>query len=132
MEVGPRYIDIIIFCVTSKAIGIKILPTHFSETTRNNLVTLKVNMLIWRMYQDRLITNCNLDKNGIDILMLLCPFCYKFIKSLDILFNFGSSRVWMLNQRLINHEYLMQFYALRVGPSRRTETLLPSITRLLI
>ncbi|GKC15545.1 RNA-directed DNA polymerase, eukaryota, reverse transcriptase zinc-binding domain protein, partial [Tanacetum coccineum] len=46
----------------------------------NNLVPGKINILAWRIRNYRLPTRTNIDKRGIDIHSILCPFCEEQIE----------------------------------------------------
>ncbi|GJT97390.1 reverse transcriptase domain, reverse transcriptase zinc-binding domain protein [Tanacetum coccineum] len=52
----------------------------------NNLVPGKINILAWRIRNYRLPTRANIDKRGIDIHSILCPFCEEQIEDEDHIF----------------------------------------------
>ncbi|GJV95288.1 RNA-directed DNA polymerase, eukaryota [Tanacetum coccineum] len=58
----------------------------------------KVNIFVWRLALDRLLTRLNLSLRGLDIPSIMCPMCNNKVESVDHVF-FGcdlSSNVWRL------------------------------------
>ncbi|GKD42937.1 RNA-directed DNA polymerase, eukaryota, reverse transcriptase zinc-binding domain protein [Tanacetum coccineum] len=53
----------------------KLLGQLGSKLRWNNLVPGKINILAWRIQSYRLPTRANIDKRGIDLHSILCPFC---------------------------------------------------------
>lgn len=63
------------------------LLTGSNIVTRwNNLIPIKVNILIWRIERDRIPTRLNLRDTGIDLHSLLCPICSQVGESSEHLF----------------------------------------------
>ncbi|GJU16546.1 RNA-directed DNA polymerase, eukaryota [Tanacetum coccineum] len=69
-----------------KHIDEKILHSGDTETRWNNIVPIKVNILVWRIRLDRLPTRENLIVRGIDILSILCPSCGDAMEDNDNVF----------------------------------------------
>ncbi|GJX73455.1 RNA-directed DNA polymerase, eukaryota, reverse transcriptase zinc-binding domain protein [Tanacetum coccineum] len=70
---------------------IKLLAVgHFnpsgSKLRWNNLVPGKINILAWRIQSYRLPTRANINKRGIDLHSILCPFCGEQIEDENHLF----------------------------------------------
>ncbi|GKD22268.1 DNA helicase, partial [Tanacetum coccineum] len=59
--------------VMRKYIDSRSLLTEGNKTRWNKLVPIKINILAWRLINDRLPTRSNLDSRGIDLHSLLCP-----------------------------------------------------------
>ncbi|GJS20495.1 RNA-directed DNA polymerase, eukaryota, reverse transcriptase zinc-binding domain protein [Tanacetum coccineum] len=62
------------------------LSDRDTETRWNNIVPIKVNILVWRIRLDRLPTRDNLIVRGIDILSILCPSCGDAMEDNDNVF----------------------------------------------
>nr|GEV64721.1 RNA-directed DNA polymerase, eukaryota, reverse transcriptase zinc-binding domain protein [Tanacetum cinerariifolium] len=60
--------------VMRKYIDSRSLLTKGNKTKWNKLVPIKINILAWRLINDRLSTRSNLDSHGIDLHSLLCPW----------------------------------------------------------
>ncbi|XP_071687335.1 uncharacterized protein [Rutidosis leptorrhynchoides] len=54
-----------------------------TETMKNNLVPLKLEVFIWRTMRRRLPTKTELDKRGIDLDSVRCPLCDDDVESID-------------------------------------------------
>ncbi|GJZ83688.1 RNA-directed DNA polymerase, eukaryota, reverse transcriptase zinc-binding domain protein [Tanacetum coccineum] len=69
-----------------------------SKLRWNNLVPGKINILAWRIRNYRLPTRANIDKRGIDLPSILCPFCEEKIEDEDHLFALCpfSQNIWDL------------------------------------
>ncbi|GKC93798.1 RNA-directed DNA polymerase, eukaryota [Tanacetum coccineum] len=72
--------------VMRKYIDSRSLLTEGNKTRWNKLVPIKINILAWRLINDRLPTRSNLDSRGIDLHSLLCPVCDDVIESAQHLF----------------------------------------------
>ena len=72
--------------VMRKHIDSTSLFTGSNRTRWNKLVPIKINILAWRLINDRLPTRSNLDSRGIDLHSLLCPVCDDHIESAEHLF----------------------------------------------
>ncbi|XP_071704231.1 uncharacterized protein [Rutidosis leptorrhynchoides] len=71
--------------------------SHLQEATiRNRFVPLKVEIFIWRLLRRRLPVRVELDKRGIDLNSVLCPFCDDDSQTLDHTFFLckNSMDVW--------------------------------------
>ncbi|XP_071712825.1 uncharacterized protein [Rutidosis leptorrhynchoides] len=53
------------------------------ETMRNNLISKKVEIFIWRAMEKRLPTLVELDKRGIDLHSIRCPICDEDVETID-------------------------------------------------
>ncbi|XP_071739916.1 uncharacterized protein [Rutidosis leptorrhynchoides] len=74
-----------------------IMENRFREETfKNNLVSGKVGIFIWRVLKNRLPTHIELDKRGIDLDSVRCPLCDDGLESIDhaLLFCKHSFEVW--------------------------------------
>ena len=71
---------------TKRWIDKKILPNVDTSTKWNRFIYRKVNILVWRIMMDRLLTQSNLDFRGIDVPRTKCPICNLPVKQLDHLF----------------------------------------------
>ncbi|GKC37449.1 RNA-directed DNA polymerase, eukaryota [Tanacetum coccineum] len=71
---------------TRKHIDNILLNSGDIATRWNNLVPIKVNILVWRISLDRLPTRINLIKRGIDVPSLLCPSCGNQIEDVSHIF----------------------------------------------
>ena len=69
-----------------KHIDEKTLHSGDTETRWNNLVPIKVNILVWRLRMDRLPTRENLMVRGIDVPSILCPSCGTAMEDTDHVF----------------------------------------------
>ncbi|PWA39329.1 reverse transcriptase domain, Reverse transcriptase zinc-binding domain protein [Artemisia annua] len=76
----------------------KLLGQTGTKLRWNNLVPSKINILAWRIRNYRLATRANLDKRGIDLHSILCPFCEEKIEDEDHLFALCtfSRNIWDL------------------------------------
>ncbi|GJS33986.1 retrotransposon protein, putative, ty1-copia subclass [Tanacetum coccineum] len=76
----------------------KLLGHLGSKLRWNNLVPGKINILAWTIRNYRLPTRANIDKRGIDIHSILCPFCEEQIKDEDHIFALCpfSRNIWDL------------------------------------
>ncbi|GJU97915.1 retrovirus-related pol polyprotein from transposon TNT 1-94 [Tanacetum coccineum] len=76
----------------------KLLGYLGSKLRCNNLVPGKINILAWRIRNYRLPTRANIDKRGIDIHSILCPFCEEQIEDEDHIFALCpfSRNIWDL------------------------------------
>nr|GEY13425.1 RNA-directed DNA polymerase, eukaryota, reverse transcriptase zinc-binding domain protein [Tanacetum cinerariifolium] len=76
----------------------KLLGHLGSKLRWNNLVPGKINILAWRIRNYRLPTRANIDKRGIDIHSILCPFCEEQIEDEDHIFALCpfSRNIWDL------------------------------------
>ncbi|GJV67278.1 RNA-directed DNA polymerase, eukaryota [Tanacetum coccineum] len=72
--------------VLRKYIDSKSLLAEGNKTRWNKLVPTKINILAWRLINDRLPTRLNLASRGIDLHSLLCPVCDDNIESAQHLF----------------------------------------------
>ncbi|GJY17125.1 putative RNA-directed DNA polymerase, eukaryota, reverse transcriptase zinc-binding domain protein [Tanacetum coccineum] len=61
-----------------------LLPPH--PTHWNKMLPLKVNILLWRVMNRRILTRINLDMRGIDLDTLRCPVCDDDLESEDHIF----------------------------------------------
>lgn len=59
----------------SNIINTNTLSTGSNPTSWNKLLPLKVNILMWRLVNERLPTIINLDKRGMDLHSTRCPMC---------------------------------------------------------
>ncbi|GJV05770.1 zinc finger, PHD-type containing protein, partial [Tanacetum coccineum] len=72
---------------------------HLGSKIRwNNLVPGKINILAWRIRNYRMPARANIDKRGIDIHSILCPFCEEQIEDEDHIFALCpfSRNIWDL------------------------------------
>ncbi|GJY75790.1 RNA-directed DNA polymerase, eukaryota [Tanacetum coccineum] len=63
-----------------------ILPKKDAPTRWVKLVPIKINILAWKIYLDRLPTRLNLSGRGLDILSILCPLCNESVESTSHIF----------------------------------------------
>lgn len=50
-------------------------PMDGGATRSNNSLLIKINIFIWRLVLNRLLTKSNLDYRGIELPLILCPYC---------------------------------------------------------
>ncbi|GKA13747.1 RNA-directed DNA polymerase, eukaryota [Tanacetum coccineum] len=76
------------FSVSSirKVIDEKRFPSVCSKTRWVKYVSIKVNVLAWKIKIDALLTRFNISHRGIDIHSILCPVCDGGVESLEHLF----------------------------------------------
>ena len=63
-----------------------ILDVDSVATRWNRLVPAKVNVFFWRLKLNKIPTRVNLDRRGIDIGSILCPFCGSDVETVNHLF----------------------------------------------
>ncbi|GJU30905.1 RNA-directed DNA polymerase, eukaryota [Tanacetum coccineum] len=75
------------------------------------VIPIKVNVLAWRVYLDKIPNRLNLSTRGINIPSILCPICNSFVESTSHVFFSCSlarhlrskiSRWWEINDTIIN------------------------------
>ncbi|XP_071713069.1 uncharacterized protein [Rutidosis leptorrhynchoides] len=54
-----------------------------SATHRNNMVSKKVEVFVWRAGRERLPVLVELDKRGVDLDSVLCPLCGEIVETVD-------------------------------------------------
>ncbi|PWA35692.1 Lipase, GDSL [Artemisia annua] len=69
-----------------KKIDYCLLGSIGDQTRWNKVLPIKINIHIWRLIQDRLLTRCNLDNRGIDIHSKRCPVCDEGLETTQHLF----------------------------------------------
>ncbi|PWA39142.1 RNA-directed DNA polymerase, eukaryota, Reverse transcriptase zinc-binding domain protein [Artemisia annua] len=69
-------------CLDSFLLGSSGVPTRW-----NTLVLRKLNILLWRIFRDRIPTRLNLRDKDIDLDSLLCPVCMQIGESTEHLFS---------------------------------------------
>ncbi|GJV40292.1 RNA-directed DNA polymerase, eukaryota [Tanacetum coccineum] len=76
------------FTVSSarKFIDEQTLIGGFTSTRRLRCIPIKVNVFMWRLSLNKLLTLVNMDRKGIDVASLLCPVCSEHVESVDHLF----------------------------------------------
>ncbi|XP_071704164.1 uncharacterized protein [Rutidosis leptorrhynchoides] len=57
--------------------------TNTSETIRNNLVSKKIEVFVWRARKKRISALIELDKRGIDLHSVRCPLCDDDLETVD-------------------------------------------------
>ena len=62
------------------------LPSVRVASKWNNFVSIKVNIMVWRLALDRLPTRLNLERRGIYIPSVTCPVCDSDVESIEHLF----------------------------------------------
>ncbi|GJR74301.1 putative RNA-directed DNA polymerase [Tanacetum coccineum] len=74
------------------------LPSLTPCTRWWKILPRKVNVFVWRLTLDRLLTRLNLSLRGLEIPSILCPMCYNGVESVDHVF-FGCElafNIWRL------------------------------------
>ncbi|GJY01989.1 RNA-directed DNA polymerase, eukaryota [Tanacetum coccineum] len=89
---------------TRKYIDEHILHSRLTSTRWNRGVPIKVNVFMWRLSLNKLLTMGNLDRKGIDADSLLCPVCGDHVESIDhLFFSYGMARdLWVLLAKWCN------------------------------
>ncbi|XP_071689016.1 uncharacterized protein [Rutidosis leptorrhynchoides] len=63
----------------------KLLSSRFNleETLKNNLVSIKVSIFVWRVLKRRIPVHAEFDKRGIDIDSVRCPLCDDDVETIE-------------------------------------------------
>nr|GEW29263.1 hypothetical protein [Tanacetum cinerariifolium] len=91
-----------------KFIDEQTLIGDFTSTRWPRCVPIKVNIFMWRLSLNKILTLVNLDRKGIDVASLLCPVCSEHIESVDhLFFSCGMTRdIWVLLARWCHLDFL--------------------------
>ncbi|GJX84443.1 RNA-directed DNA polymerase, eukaryota, reverse transcriptase zinc-binding domain protein [Tanacetum coccineum] len=107
-----------------------ILPKKDAPTRWVKLVHIKINILAWKIYLDRLPTRLNLLGRGLDIPSILCPLCNEAVESTShIFFSYSLAhqvmrkvcRWWELDFTPLNSysEWLIWFSSSRMSKLKK-------------
>nr|GEX91205.1 RNA-directed DNA polymerase, eukaryota, reverse transcriptase zinc-binding domain protein [Tanacetum cinerariifolium] len=69
-----------------KFIDSHILDTSSIATRWNRSIPIKTNVFLWRLSLNKLATIFNLDRRGIDLELILCPFCMEDVETVNHIF----------------------------------------------
>lgn len=104
---------------TKNYIDSRLLVVDSICTRWNRLVPIKVNVFVWRLGLNKIATRDNLDKRGIDVSSLICPFMwfgfgvrrsFVFLALLAMEIWSQIGRWWQLNILVFSYSHYVLVY----------------------